>query len=588
MTIKIPDELKPLCKPLKWIKPNPANYNQHSASQIAEIVASFTEFGVDQPVITNAKGVLIAGHGRIEAARQSGMTEYPVVVNDLSSLDATRRMIGDNRLAALAEPNQDTLGELLRQLQAEDALAGTGYDGAAVDSLLAELAKDISTTASGNGAGTAARPSLSDRFIVPPFSVLDARQGYWQERKRAWISLGIQSELGRGDSLGTSARAAPGETPTYRQIASTRSNNGLLGESEQARSHYKANATPGGSPLPAASLDKNGKTQRGDGRGRPLAATEGSGKPGTLTTQYKTNRLAPGGTGANTAPSGVGGKPGTMDEQRKAWRREADGRSNVTGAPPKPDWAVHTGTENMASGTSIFDPVLCELAYRWFSPPEGIILDPFAGGSVRGILASLLGRHYVGIDLRPEQIEANYTQAQAICPQRVPTWHTGDSRNIGEIAPGAYDLVFSCPPYADLEVYSDDPRDLSTMDYTDFLAAYRAIIAAAVDMLKPDRFACFVVGDIRDKKGFYRNFVSDTIAAFQDAGAKLYNEAILVTAIGSLPIRIGRQFEGYRKLGKTHQNVLVFCKGDPGKAVAACGPVEVSLPGEAGEYGEEL
>ena len=46
------------------------------------------------------------------------------------------------------------------------------------------------------------RPShgkLTDTFIVPPFSVLDARQGYWQERKRAWLSLGIQSEIGRGE-----------------------------------------------------------------------------------------------------------------------------------------------------------------------------------------------------------------------------------------------------------------------------------------------------------------------------------------------------------------------------------------------------
>ena len=49
-----------------------------------------------------------------------------------------------------------------------------------------------------------------------------------------------------------------------------------------------------------------------------------------------------------------------------------------------------------ASGTSIFDPVLCELAYRWYCPPGGVILDPFAGGSVRGIVASKLGRRYVG------------------------------------------------------------------------------------------------------------------------------------------------------------------------------------------------
>jgi len=39
---------------------------------------------------------------------------------------------------------------------------------------------------------------LRDRFILPPFTVLSARDGWWQERKAAWIALGIQSELGRG------------------------------------------------------------------------------------------------------------------------------------------------------------------------------------------------------------------------------------------------------------------------------------------------------------------------------------------------------------------------------------------------------
>jgi hypothetical protein len=134
--------------------------------------------------------------------------------------------------------------------------------------------------------------------------------------------------------------------------------------------------------------------------------------------------------------------------------------------------------------------------------------------------------------------------------------------------------VFSCPPYADLEVYSDHPADLSTLEYGAFLKAYRAIVAATLEFLKRDRFACFVVGDLRDRQGFYRRFVSDTEQAFQDAGARLYNEAILVTAVGSLPIRVARQFEMARKLGKTHQNVLVFCKGDPRKATQAVGPVE--------------
>ena len=116
----------------------------------------------------------------------------------------------------------------------------------------------------------------------------------------------------------------------------------------------------------------------------------------------------------------------------------------------------------------------------------------------------------------------------------------------------------------DLEIYSDDKNDLSNLTtYEDFLKDYRQIIKDSISLLKENRFVCFVVGDIRDKKGFYRNFVSDTISAFQNAGMILYNEAVLVTSVGSLPIRVGKQFSSYRKLGKTHQNVLIFYKGDP-------------------------
>ncbi len=102
------------------------------------------------------------------------------------------------------------------------------------------------------------------------------------------------------------------------------------------------------------------------------------------------------------------------------------------------------------------------------------------------------------------------------------------------------------------------------------------------DRLKNDRFACFVVGEVRDKKGNYINFVGDTVKAFLDAGLQYYNEAILVTAVGSLPIRAGKQFSASRKLGKTHQNVLVFVKGDGKKATQACGDVDVHIPDDIG------
>lgn len=224
----------------------------------------------------------------------------------------------------------------------------------------------------------------------------------------------------------------------------------------------------------------------------------------------------------------------------------------------------------------------------------GTVLDPFAGGSVRGIVASKLGRRYVGIDLRAEQIEANEAQAKKICSDPVPAWHCGDSASvIGGLSVEA-DFLFSCPPYADLEVYSDDPLDLSTMAYPKFLRVYRKIILDAAEKLRPDRFACFVVGEVRAKNGVYYGFVPDTIQAFRDAGLAFYNELILVTAAGSLPIRAGKQFEATRKIGKTHQNVLVFVKGDARKATEAIGPVEFAeiedqpTEGQSDEFGELL
>lgn len=283
-------------------------------------------------------------------------------------------------------------------------------------------------------------------------------------------------------------------------------------------------------------------------------------------------------------PSHTSGDPGFYAKKRAA--EAALGRALTT----EEFLADHYEASDAptASGTSIFDPVLCEIAYRWFCPPGGTVLDPFAGGSVRGVVAGRLGLRYVGVELRAEQVKANKEQAglAADCP---PRWIAGDSRNLAKLAKGVQaDLVFSCPPYWNLERYSDDPADLSTLPLAGFFEAQAAIIAAAVARLKENRFAVWVIGDVRDEAGFFVNLPGRTIEAFEAAGARFYNDAILVTAVGSLPIRVGRQFTVARKLGRTHQNVLVFCKGDPRKATEACGPVEFGeIEAEDGESGEE-
>ena len=221
---------------------------------------------------------------------------------------------------------------------------------------------------------------------------------------------------------------------------------------------------------------------------------------------------------------------------------------------------------DMKSETSIFDPALCELMYKWFCPDGGKILDPFAGGSVRGIVAHLMGYKYTGIELRQEQVDSNIEQAKKILPpDNQPTWICGDSDKVLDelTAQGkTYDFMFSCPPYFNLEVYSDLPDDLSNMSYKDFLEKYRSIIKKAHMLLWSGGYEVFVVGDVRDEKGNYVDFIGETKKAFMDpftVGAKLYNDMILLDPIGTAMMRANGTFKE-KKVVKVHQNVICFKK----------------------------
>jgi hypothetical protein len=223
--------------------------------------------------------------------------------------------------------------------------------------------------------------------------------------------------------------------------------------------------------------------------------------------------------------------------------------------------------------TSVFDPHLCELIYRWFAPPGASVLDPFAGGSVRGCVAARLALCYHGVELSRTQIGANERQATRIgrecaeagVPWTAPRWHCEDARNIGSIRglPPAVDVVFSCPPYYDLEQYSDDARDLSNAPtYAEFLTGYEAAIGASLKRLRRNRFACLVVGEVRDRTtGACLNLVGETTAIFQRHGACLYNSAVLLPMCNTAPLRARKIFE-LAKLTPCHQHVLVYFNGD--------------------------
>jgi len=473
---------------------DPSNVRTHGERNLETIKGSLRRFGQQHPLVVDSNNVVVAGNGRLEAMRSEGWEDCLVIRTKLDAADRTAFAIADNRTSELAEWDTEGLAQALEGLGLldEDLLAAAGFDDVEMAEVIEGLGEEERAPLSNQ--------TLAERFMLAPFSVLNAREGSWQDRKRAWIDIGIQSELGRGEG--------------------------------------EFHAAPGGSPM------VSGYT------------ADGERQTGTV------------GTGTMNIPLS-GRIPDYYWQKEKAEKKLGHKLSNKQFE--EKHIVIPPGGGLTSSGTSVFDPVVCELMYRWFTAPGATILDPFAGGSVRGVVAAHLGREYVGQELRGEQVDANRSQWIGISEDKdydhPPTWIKGDSMNIDKTCADVdADFVFSCPPYADLEVYSDDPADISTMDYDDFLATYRAIIQKSCDRLGDNRFACFVVGEVRDKKGAYRNFIGDTVEAFRRAGLSFYNEIILVTCVGSLPIRMGRQFQTGRKVGKTHQNILVFVKGDGKKA----------------------
>lgn len=266
--------------------------------------------------------------------------------------------------------------------------------------------------------------TLKDIFTVPPISVLDVKQKYWKDRRKYWLSMGIQSELGREENL--------------------------LSLSELLQLKQKS--------------------------------------------------------------------------------------------------------------TSIFDPVLCEVMYRWFTGEGDTIFDPFAGGSVRGIVASKTNRNYIGTDIREEQVLSNIEQSKQLCDNYIPEWICSDALDWDG---GEYDFLFTCPPYYSLEVYSELETDLSTMTDEQFEKTYDAILTKHLTQLRNNRFCAIVIGDTRDDRGMYRKFTSKTIDVFEKNGCGLYNDLILLQEPATAAMRAFKYMNSSRKIAKCHQNVLVFVKGDP-------------------------
>ena len=270
-----------------------------------------------------------------------------------------------------------------------------------------------------------------------------------------------------------------------------------------------------------------------------------------------------------------------LDTKKKEWqdrKREWKKLINDNGESRKAtlfnenDDDVSKKLVNESNGVSILDPVMSELMVLWFSNKGYKVFDPFAGDSVFGFVSSYLGREFIGIELREEQVKHNQNRVDKFCLNAKYICDTSENMD-KHIENNSMDLIFSCPPYADLEVYSDNPKDLSNMTHEDFFKTYKVILQNTFKKLKYNRFAIIVIGEVRGKDGNYIGIVPKTIEIMEEAGFKYYNELILVNVISTLAMRVAKQMKATRKIGKHHQNILVFLKGDSKKATENLGDI---------------
>lgn len=237
------------------------------------------------------------------------------------------------------------------------------------------------------------------------------------------------------------------------------------------------------------------------------------------------------------------------------WRR-LTGETGHSGARDetfrKDHDSVYTGTH------SVFPAPLMEMIIVRYGGPMGShILDAFAGGPPRGLVSCIMGHRYTGFEVRPEQIEENETLLKKL-KLKGARYVQSDGRFLD--IDDSFDCAITCPPYYDLEVYSDRPEDISTLgNYAEFNGAMWLCAQSHFERLKPGAFACIIVGLFRDKRGELIDFPAHTVDNFREAGFQYWQHIILSKNFASAAVRAGNAWKGH-KLVPRHENLLIFRK----------------------------
>lgn len=238
------------------------------------------------------------------------------------------------------------------------------------------------------------------------------------------------------------------------------------------------------------------------------------------------------------------------------WRR-LTGETGHSGAR---DQTFRKDHDSAYTGThSVFPAPLMEMIILRYGGPIGShILDPFAGGPPRGLVSCIMGHRYTGFEIRQEQIDENEATLLQLSLQGA-VYIKGDGCCLGSDI--GFDCAITCPPYFNLEHYSDQSDDISNIgSYSEFNFVMWLCSNNLYRTLKPGAFACIIVGLFRDKRsGELIDFPADTVVNFKEAGFIYWQHIILSKNFASAAVRASNAWLG-QKLVPRHENLLIFRK----------------------------
>lgn len=212
-----------------------------------------------------------------------------------------------------------------------------------------------------------------------------------------------------------------------------------------------------------------------------------------------------------------------------------------------------TGDQKMSE----FHAGIAENIVRYWSLPGAKVVDPFSGRATRATVATKLGRDYYGYEITPRTYRRNLEHFKKHGIN--PTLYNSDGTLMEETPDEFADMIYTCPPYFNIEKYESVDGQLSDIDdYDEFMKFIDRTADNCYRVLKPGGFMVWVIGDFRIN-GKLIDFCGDSKQTFTRAGFE-YHDIIIMENISPMAVFQAYSAACKRYAPKVHEYIIVFRK----------------------------